>query len=99
MKKFFVIAAVVAASFLTLTSCDKDTKKCWEVTASGKIGAISISTTGYVWATQNEVEAQIEQSKNAAAAAGGEVTYKKKSVSKYTNEIDCLAQNPSDFDL
>jgi len=92
MKKVFVFAAV-AASLLCMTSCDKDTKKCWVVTATTKVMGVTVTADEYVWMSQNEVEAQIKTAEAQAQAAGVEFTATKKTASKYKNETDCLAQN------
>jgi len=92
MKKVFLFAAV-AASLLCLTSCDKDTKKCWVVTSTTKIFGATVNVDEYVWMSQNEVEAKIKQVEALAEAEGIEYTAKKKTASKYKNETDCVAQN------
>ncbi len=76
MKKLFICAAVVAAG-LFASSC-KDTNYCWEVTTTGTIAGIEVSTTNYYWATQNELDAIVADIK-AGSKEAIQVTYKRTS--------------------
>ncbi len=83
MKKFMICAAVVLAAGI-MTSCNKDTNRCWELTTTVTVAGISSSTTTHIWGSQNELDAAIA---NAEAQFGKEnVTFDYKRTSLSVDE-------------
>ncbi len=78
MKKILMAVAVVAA--MLCTSC-KDTNYCYELTTKASVMGISAEVVTYVWCTENELDAAIQEAKDAVAAGGSavdvECTYKR----------------------
>ncbi len=58
MKKFIICAAVVLAAGI-MTSCNKDTNRCWEVTYKTTILGTETTVTAYMWGSQNELDAYV----------------------------------------
>ncbi len=78
MKKFIICAAVLLAAGL-MTSCNKDTNRCWEMTY--KVGSVTV--TNHIWGTQNELDAAIAEVKNLV---GDDVKIDYKRTSKAQSE-------------
>ncbi len=78
MKKLIICAAVVLAAGL-MTSCNRDTNYCWEMTYS----AGGFSVNNYIWGTQNELDAAIAEVKQEM---GNEVKITYKRTSKAQSE-------------
>ena len=56
MKKIIFASAIVLASLLS--SCG-DTSYCYELTATVTIDGIKTSSSTHIWATSNELDAEI----------------------------------------
>ncbi len=75
MKKFIICAAVLAAGLMT--SCNKDTNYCWEITTTVTAFGITTSTTTYHWATENELDAIVAELKSSAVGENVTVEHKR----------------------
>ncbi len=82
MKKFIICAAVILAAGL-MTSCNKDTNYCWEVTTTATVAGFEGKTTAYYWATENELDAIVA---DLEAAMGDNVKIDYKRTSKAQSE-------------
>ena len=92
MKKVSFLVAILAV-LIGFTSCSKDVEKCWKVDIEVKVGLLGTSATTYLWATENDVEFEIERlTREYKDAENVEVTIKK-SVTKIDTEEDCYEKN------
>ena len=64
MKKIIFASAIVLASILS--SCG-DTSYCYELTATITIDGVKTSSSTYIWATSNELDAEIAKTKQEYA--------------------------------
>ena len=63
MKKICFVIAILALFALGFTSCSKDVEKCWKVDISMKMESMDMSVTNYIWATENDLEYNIDNLK------------------------------------
>lgn len=98
MKKICFVIAVLALFALGFTSCSKDVEKCWKVDITMKFELMETSITNYIWATENDIEFEIEKLKREYADAPELEMTIKKSVAKIKTEEACIEKNESIFD-
>ena len=67
MKKIVIACAVILAG--VLSSCG-DTNYCYEVTQKYNFLGQEVSSTTYIWATSNELDATIDEIKTELEAMG-----------------------------
>ncbi len=84
MKKIIICAAVVLAAGL-LTSCNKDTNRCWEITVELSGAG---SATFYVWGTQNELDTEIALIEQEAKEEGAKIKIDYKRTHKAESECE-----------
>lgn len=84
MKKVILALVCVLALGATLTSCDKDKEKCWKTQST--IGGLS--STGYIWASQNKMDAW-----KSGLESKGYVDVKYSRASKFKTALDCADAN------
>ncbi len=81
MKKLIICAAVLAAGLMT--SCNKDTNRCWEVTTISTVEVLGFTRTDTVvthhWMSENELEAEIVRIKESIVGDNVTVSYKRTS--------------------
>ena len=98
MKKVSFLVAILAVLAFGLTSCSKDVEKCWKVDITMKFELMETSITNYIWATENDIEFEIEKLKREYADAPELEMTIKKSVAKIKTEEACIEKNEPMFD-
>ncbi len=98
MKKACLLIALWGLFAIAFTSCNKDVEKCWKVDVTIKYGAMETSITNYIWTSENEIEADIEELKREYADTP-DIEFKiKKSVTTIKTEEACDDKNEPLFD-
>ena len=71
MKKLVVFCAVILSATI-LTSCNNDPNapRCWEVTMTINVFGLPMTTTQYVWCSENELESEKQAIKDQQTQAG-----------------------------
>ena len=88
MKKVILSIALVAYLGLGLTSCDKDTPKCYKFTYEVEILGAKVEIPTYEWCSANEADAKkeaLEQELN--------VKVSRSVASEHKTAEDCAAAN------
>ena len=98
MKKICFVIALLALFALGFTSCSKDVEKCWKVDITMKFELMETSITNYIWATENDIESEIEDLKREYADYPDVKMTIKKSVTRIKTEEDCNDKNEPIFD-
>ena len=98
MKKICFVIALLALFALGFTSCSKDVEKCWKVDITMKFELMETSITNYIWATENDIESEIEDLKREYADYPDVKMTIKKSVTRIKTEEDCDDKNEPMFD-
>ena len=98
MKRICFFIAVLGLFALGFTSCSKDVEKCWKVDISMKFELMETSVTNYIWATENDIEFEIEKLKREYADAPELKITIKKSATKIKSEEACIDKNEPMFD-
>jgi hypothetical protein len=97
MKRICFAIAMLGLFALGFTSCSKDVEKCWKVDISMKMESMDMSVTNYIWATENDLEYNIDNLKKEYDMPGIEIKVKK-STTRIKTEEDCFEKNDSMFD-
>lgn len=91
MKKIFIAVLFAAMVAPVLTSCDKDTRKCYEIKYKVTLVATETNVTIFKWVSANELEVEIEELKEKY---GDTFKLVSKNVAKEHATIeDCTAAN------
>ena len=98
MKKLCFVIATLVLLALCFTSCSKDVEKCWKVDITMKFELMETSITNYVWATENDVEFEIEELRREYAEYSDVKMTIKKSATKIKTEEACDDKNEPMFD-
>ncbi len=88
MKKVILSIAIATFIGLGLTSCDKDTPKCYKFTYKAEIGNSTTEMITYEWCSANEADAQ----KDALEEQFG-VKVSRSVASSHKTMEDCIAAN------
>lgn len=90
MKKIVFCALASLIMGATLVSCDKDERKCYEITYKFTFGSATTEVTVYEWVSANELDAVIDELKSEH----DNVKIISKKVNKdYSRAEDCAAAN------
>ena len=97
MKRICFVIAMLGLFALGFTSCSKDVEKCWKVDITMKVESMEMSVTNYIWATENDLEFEVEKLKRDYDVPGVEINIKK-SATRIKTEEACIEKNESIFD-
>lgn len=89
MKKMFVAALFAALVTPLFTSCDKDVRKCYQVTYEASVLGVTTTIETYMWCSANELDAQIEELKKT----DGSIKIKNKKATKHSTAEECAIAN------
>ena len=98
MKRTCFFIAILALFAFAFISCSKDVEKCWKVDVTMKYGAMETTITNYIWATENDIDFEIEKLKREYADGSNLKMTVKKSVTKIKTEETCFEENESLLD-
>ena len=97
MKRICFVIAMLGLFALGFTSCSKDVEKCWKVDITMKVESMEMSVTNYIWATENDLEFEVEKLKREYDVPGVEINIKK-SATRIKTEEACFEKNEPMFD-
>lgn len=86
-----MFVAALAMACTMFTSCDKETRMCWELQYEIKIAGIETTVTTFEWANRNEIEVKVDAIKDSNKDFFN--LKSKKIVKSHKTAEDCAAAN------